>query len=153
MGRVVLVVLAVLLSTFEVRASTAYPVTIGGATTVARGQGCYEAQEAIALWSLATTVRNNNALGTADWMWAPTGCTFDATTGKAMSVTVAVNENGAVSYPGGAVVWGTADVWLDDAADPATFAAWFVFTFISTLTVYFIALGCGYILGLFGYRR
>ena len=51
-------------------------------------------------------------------------------------------------YIGGPVVVGATDVWFDDPVDPSTFAAWFAFVFVTTVSFYLTVRGIGWIVDL-----
>ena len=147
MLRAVVLLLCVLLAAFEARAATSYPVTVGGAAMVADGLDCQSIGRAVGQWAMATTVRTGTG-GADPQAYAVTSCTFNASTGVASNVSVAYNRNRAVVYIGGPVVVGATDVWFDDPVDPSTFAAWFAFVFVTTVSFYLTVRGIGWIVDL-----
>jgi hypothetical protein len=150
MVRVVILFLAVLLSTCEARAATSHPITVGGSSMVAAGLDCRSVSQAVGEWAAATTVRSGPGAGDPI-AWAPVSCAFNTSTGVATSVSVAVSRNRAVVYVGGPVVVGATDSWLDDPVDPAVFAAWFAFVFVTTVSFYLTVRGIGWIVDLLRY--
>jgi hypothetical protein len=147
MLRAVVVLLCVLLAAFEAQAATSYPVTVGGATMVADGLDCQSIGHAVGQWAMATTVRTG-AGGADPQAYAVASCTFNASTGVASNVSVAYNRNRAVVYVGGAVTATAKDFWFDDPVDPVTFAAWFAYVFVTTVSLYLTVRGIGWIVDL-----
>lgn len=145
--RAVVLLVCILLAAVEARAATSYPVTVGGATMVADGLDCQSIGRAVGQWAMATTVRTGTG-GADPQVYAVTSCTFNASTGVASNVSVAYNRNRAVVYIGGPVVVGATDFWFDDPVDPSTFAAWFAFVFVTTVSFYLTVRGIGWVVDL-----
>ena len=122
-------------------ASTVYMLTVGGASMLATGLDCASVGDAVGRWYVSTRNRSS----TAPPSWEVVSCSFDSS-GAATNVSVAVFSDGVSSYQGGPVVKVATDFWFDDPVDPTIFAAWFAFTFVSTISFYFIVVGIGWVL-------